>query len=182
MLFVAAIGLGALRAAPPAGEFTSGPPVGAKLPGAFEPLNINGPDAGDEVCLYCKFGNWPTVMVFAPRLTDNTAAIATLLEKATEQAPKPREIGACVIVTDTGAETRKAMGQLADRQKFKHLILGVIDPKKLEAYDLHPDAELTVLLYSNRVVRVNRAFKAGELTEKAMGELAQEIARLYAGK
>jgi hypothetical protein len=165
------------------GEFVSGPQVGSKIPGAFEPLNINGPDAGDEACLFCRFGNSPTVMVFATKPTEGVAAFTRQVEKAAAVATKAgNEVGACVVVTDPGEETRKELARLADKENLKNVILGVIEGRKLKAYELHPDAEVTVLLYDKRVVRVNRAFKAGEFTEKAVGELVPEVTKLYATK
>jgi hypothetical protein len=32
----------------------SGPAVGEKVPGTFEPLNVTGAMAGKKACLYCK--------------------------------------------------------------------------------------------------------------------------------
>ena len=34
-----------------ADDFTSGPPVGKNIPGAFHPLNITGASAGQKNCL-----------------------------------------------------------------------------------------------------------------------------------
>ena len=59
--------LAALLLSPIAADVKSGPQVGSTLPGPFEPLNLNGPDAGDECCLFCKYGNNPVVMVFASK-------------------------------------------------------------------------------------------------------------------
>jgi hypothetical protein len=55
-------------------DFLSGPQVESKIPGPFEPILMNGPNAGDAVCLYCQLGNAPTVMIFAPKPTDRLAA------------------------------------------------------------------------------------------------------------
>ena len=65
---------------------------------------------------------------------------------------------------------------------MKRVVLGVIEAPKLKHYALHPDAEATVLLYRKQVVGVNRAFKAGEWTEKAALELMEPIAKHYAGE
>jgi len=35
-----------------AGTAKSGPQVTEKVPGPFQPLNVNGPDAGKKACLY----------------------------------------------------------------------------------------------------------------------------------
>jgi hypothetical protein len=176
-------GLTQSRSAPALdGEFTSGPQVGAKLPGPFEPLHINGPDRGDEACVYCKYGSSHVVMIFASKPSDALASLVLKIEKAAAEGAKHGEIGACAILTDTSAATKTALGKLADKDDLKQVVLGVIEPDKLKKYALNPDAEVTVLLYSNLVVRVNRAFKAGELTEKAIAELADEAAKFYAAK
>jgi len=163
------------------GEFVSGPQIGAKVPGAFEPLHVNGPDRGDEACVFCKYGNSPVVMIFAQKPSDALAVLVRKVEKAAAEAIGG-EVGACVVVTDTSDATKAALTKLADKENLKHVILAVIEPQKLKRYALHSDAEVTALLYSKQVVRANHAFKAGELTEKIVGEIADEAANLYAGK
>ncbi len=162
------------------GEFVSGPQVGSKLPGPFEPFNINGADAGDERCLYCKYGNSPVVMIFASKPSDLLAKLVTKIEKAATDAKG--DVGACVVVTDTSDATKTELSKLAGKENLKHVVLGMVDPKQLKNYALHPDAETTVLLYSKQVVRVNRALKAGELSVKAIAEIADEAAKHYSGK
>jgi hypothetical protein len=189
LLVVAGIGVGAATAyiaasrtpadpAPtpfaPANEFVSGPQVGAKLPGTFEPFNINGSDAGEECCMFCKYGNSPVVMVFAAKPSAAVVELVAKLEKTAASARGP--VGACVVVLDTSDAARTELKQLAERQNLKHVVLAVINAGELKRYALHPDAENTVILFNKQVVRVNRAFRAGELT----GTATEEIARLTA--
>jgi hypothetical protein len=192
LLVLAGIGVGAATAyiaspraaldpmpVPANGEFASGPQVGTKLPGTFDALHINGADAGDECCMLCKYGNDPVVMVFASRSSDGLAELVRRLDKAAAGA---KGAGACVVVTDTSDAAKTELKKLADKNDIKHVVLSVIDPTKLKRYTLHPDAEATVLLYSKQVVRANRAFKAGELSEKAAAELAEQAVKHYAGE
>jgi hypothetical protein len=146
-------------------DLKSGPQVGARLPGPFEPLNLNGPDAGDESCLYCKYGNSPVVMVFATKPGDKLSKLVTVLEKAASAATG--EVGACLVVTDTSAAVQKSLKTFADDAKLKE-------------YELSKDAEVTVLVYDKRVVRANHAFKSGELTDKAISAITSEAAKHYA--
>jgi hypothetical protein len=176
----AAVLLAACGAAP-AADLTSGPQVGSSVPGPFEPLNLTGPDAGDDCCLYCKYGNAPVVMAFAPKPSAGLARLVRKMEAAAAANPAG-EVGACVVVTDTSAATRKALGKLADDANLKHVVLAVIDPGKLKDYELSPAAGATVLLYSRRVVRANHAFRPGELTDTAAAGLAAEMKAHLAGK
>jgi hypothetical protein len=179
---LAAVAAALLAGVVAAADLKSGPQVGATVPGPFEPLNVNGPDAGDECCLFCKYGNAPVVMVFAPRPSDALGKLARGIEAAADAASKAGEVGACVIVTDTSAETKRALGKLADDAKLRHVILAVIDPAKVKEYELSPDAAATVLLYSKRVVRANRAFKAADLTDKAVADMLADVSRHFADK
>jgi hypothetical protein len=191
LLVVAGIGVGAATAyiattrapvdpAPsaPTGEFVSGPQVGSKLPGPFDPLIINGPDAGEACCMYCKYGNSPVAMVFAARPSAAVADLIGKLEKAAASAKGP--VGACVIVTDPSDATRTELKQLADRLGLQHVVLAVINASELKRYALHSDAENTVILFNKQVVRVNRAFKAGELTATTAEDIARLAAENYA--
>jgi antitoxin component of MazEF toxin-antitoxin module len=58
----------------------------------------------------------------------------------------------------------------------------MIEARFLKKYQLHPDAEVTVLLYSNQVIRVNRAYKKDEFTEKLAREVGEEAAKFLAAK
>ncbi len=157
-------------ALPAADELTSGPQVGATMPGQFLTHPVNGPDAGDEICLYCKYGNAPVAMIFAPKLTPELAAFVKALEAAVAKAPE--DCGICVIVTDNSAEVRRGLGKLADDAQIKRVVLGAVDADRVKDYTLDPGAGATVLLYSRKVVRENAAFKPGELDAKATARLS----------
>ena len=49
-------------------------------------------------------------------------------------------------------------------------------------YELSADAEVTVLLYSKRVVRGNHAFRTGELTDRAINAVIGDVGKHFAGK
>ena len=164
--------------AKPSGEFRSGPQVGAKLPGTFEPLNLNGPDAGQESCILCRYGSGPGVLVFARRPSDALADLVRRLESASSGAKG--EAGACVVVTDTSDGAEQQLKSLAQREKLQHVILGVINAGHLKRYELHPESEVTVIGFTKQIVRLNRAFRAGELTAASATEVAGEVTKLLA--
>src|SRR5437667_4916749 len=92
-------------------EFTSGPQVGATVPGQFLTLPLNGPDAGEETCLFCKYGNAPVAMIFAPKPSKELEKLVRELETAIAKAPE--ECGICAIVIDTSPVAKKELGKLA---------------------------------------------------------------------
>lgn len=158
-------------------EFVSGPQPGKSMPGPFEPLHINGADAGEEACMFCKYGDNPVVMVFATRPGVHLTELVGKLESAATGAK--RAVGACVVVTDTNPVTRASLERLAMELHLKHVVLAVIDGARLKPYALHPGAETTVIFFTKQVVRGNRALRAGELTEQMVSDIASEAARHY---
>jgi hypothetical protein len=156
------------------GEFQSGPQVGAKIPGPFEPLNINGKDAGKEACLYCRYENEPVLMVFASKPGEGVKTLVREFDKAVLEAKKPKEVGACVIVTQMNKDTENSLLELSKHENLQNVVLAMIEPKQVRKYTLHPDAQVTVLMYDQRVVKVNHAFKSNELTEARAKELGAE--------
>jgi hypothetical protein len=158
--------------------FASGPAAGAKVPGPFEVFHINGEDAGKDACLYCKYGDAPVVMVFATKASDTLNRFIQRLDQAATSAGG-KDVGACVVFTGDNDDVKASLPQVADKEKLKKVILAM-DPRGLGKYKLNPDAEVTVLLYNKHTVKVNHAYKAGELNEKTAQEAGEEAARFLA--
>lgn len=153
-------------------DFASGPQVGATVPGQFLTVPVNGPDTGDETCLYCKYGNAPVVMIFAPKPSAELAKLVKALEPVAAKSDK--DCGICVIVTDPGRECRRTLGKLADDANLKRIVLATVEPDNVKDYDLNDAAGVTVLLYDRRVVRANSAFQPGKLDAAAIAKLVED--------
>lgn len=163
-----------------ADDLVSGPQVGATVPGRFDAIAVNGPDAGEECCPFCRYGNAPVVMVFAPKPSAELAMLVKAIEAASAAVDPAAEVGICAVVTDTSPAVRKQLGKLAADANLKRAILAVVEPEKVKDYALSRDAAATVLLYSKRVVRENFAFEPGELDEKGLAAV-KAAARKHLG-
>lgn len=182
-LFAAAMVL-AIGVSVQAGDVKSGPQAGEPVPGAFEPFNITGPAAGEESCLYCRYGKDPVVMVFARSQSDGLAKLVAKVDKAVVANKTPANyIGAAVIYLDTTDGVKASAKKLAADGKLKEVILGCIKPSDIEAdYKLTKDADVTVILYQNRTVRANYSFKAGELTDAAADKVLADLPKILPAK
>jgi hypothetical protein len=89
--FIVALSSGRLSAA---GTARSGPAVGEKVPGPFHCLNITGPDAGKQSCLYCRFGPRPVAMIFVRELNAETW---NLIRRVNTAAAANDRLGAGVV-------------------------------------------------------------------------------------
>jgi hypothetical protein len=165
-----------------AADLKSGPQAGAKLPGPFHPLNATGEDAGKKACLYCKFGDDPVAMVFA-RSADcpQTAKLIKKLDEVTGANKKADMGGFVVFLSDSDklADTLKAM---AEKEKLKNVILAVDNPAGPDKYDVAKDADLTVVLYTDRTVKVNYAFKKGEIKDSDIDAIIKNVSKIIPEK
>jgi hypothetical protein len=165
----------------PATALESGPQVGATVPGPFEPLNLTGPDAGEESCLYCRFGNDPVVMVFARSQSDGLTKLVRAVEKAAA-ANEAKALRACVVYLDTADSVKVAARKLADAERLRHVILACVKPADVAEYKVAADADVTVLLYDRRTVRANHAFRKGELTAAAVDGVVADLPKILSAK
>jgi len=157
----------------------SGPQVGEKVPGPFQPLNITGPAAGEKSCLYCRFGASPVAMIFA---REATPEVKTLLKKIDSCCTKSDDMNSCVIFCSDESGMDKKLKSMAQDAGLKKLVVSLDTPTGPDGYNLTKDAAVTVLLYRNREVKANYAFKKGELNDKAVEQVAAETGKLAEAK
>lgn len=168
----------ALGAVAFAADIKSGPQTGEKVPGPFHPLNINGEDAGKKACLYCKAGDDPAVAIFA-RSADDAALqkLIAALETAVEKNSKASLNGYVVFCSDSDKLEGK-LKELAEKAKLKNVVLAIESAEGPEKYGISKDADVTVLIYKERVVTANYTFGKGKLTEKDVEKVNADIAKL----
>jgi hypothetical protein len=149
-----------------AAELKSGPQAGEKLPGPFHPLNVNGSKAGEKNCLYCQFGESPVAMVFArtPECEMTQKLIVALDEAAAKNAKS--ELGTFVVFLTDDDKAADKLKAFAEKAKLKNVILAVDNASGPNKYNVSKEADLTVVLYTERVAKTNMAFEKGKITDK----------------
>ena len=158
----------------------SGPQVGDKVPGPFEPFNVTGSNAGEECCLFCKFGNDPVVMIFAKDISDPLSALTKKIDELGVKYKKA-DLGSCVIFWQKGAALRPALKTLAEKQGLKEIVLATLEKGPTD-YAISKDADVTVILYTGAAVKANYAFRKGELDEKAIEAIVKDVAKILPSK
>jgi hypothetical protein len=152
----------------------SGPKVKESVPGPFDPLNINGPSAGEKECQFCKNGANPVVMIFARSLADPVPALIKKLDRATADHADAR-MGSCVIFLSGDKDLPGKLKEFADRENVQRTVLAVYAPAGPHRYKISEDAEVTILLYTDETVQANYAFGRGRMKD---GDIDKVIADL----
>src|SRR6266404_4518474 len=165
------VSLGLASAAEP---LKSGPQAGMELPGPFHPFHVNGENAGEKACLFCRFGGDPVAMVFARQVTPEVTALVKQLEASTEKN-KAADLGACVIFCSDDSALKAQLEELAKKEKLKNVILAIDSPAGPLEYQIAKDADVTVLLYVERTVKANHSFRKGELNDKGITNVISDV-------
>lgn len=153
----------------------SGPQVGQDVPGPFHPLNINGENANEKHCLFCQFGEGPVAMIFA---REATPAVNKLAQQIEAVASKNKELSACVIFCNDEADLPKKLKEAAAKANLKKVILAIDNPAGPDGYGVAKTAEVTVLLYTDRKVVTNFAFRKGELDDKQIDLVISGLSKI----
>ena len=155
----------------------SGPQVGEDLAGPFHPLNVNGKAAGQKHCLYCENGAAPVAMIFARNVNDPLVTLIKKLDEATEKN-KDYSMGSFVVFLNDDKDLEAKLKQVAEKQALKKIVLSIDNEGGPKGYKVAAEADVTVVLYKERNVKANHAFKKGELNDKAVDAVVADLTKI----
>jgi hypothetical protein len=105
-------------------------------------------------------------MIFAHEVSDNLTSLVKAIDKATTENAK-KKMGSFVVFCNDSEKLEGDLKELAKKEKLSKTILTKVDSKSGPGnYDLHKDADITVVLYSGRKTKAEFAYKKGEFKEK----------------
>jgi hypothetical protein len=180
-LFAAAVAALALALPASAEHIKSGPQAGEKVPGPFHPVNITGEHKGEKFCLFCVNGENPVAMIFAREASPELTRLIKKIDEATAKN-KDKAMGSFVVFLNDKDGLDKDLAKLAEKEKIQKTVLSIDNPAGPKEYGVAQDADVTVVLYRERVVKANHAFKKGELTDKDIVKIVAEVPMILAEK
>jgi hypothetical protein len=120
-------------------------------------------------------------VIFAREVTDGLTSLVKKIDEATAKNRTCR-MGSFVVFCSDDEGLKKKLEELADKEKLKHTVLTIDNPAGPEDYDIAKDADVTVLLYNRQQVKVNHAYKKGELTEREVDRILSELPKILPDK
>lgn len=120
-------------------------------------------------------------MVFAKEITEGLTGLVKKIDAATAKHDNAHLKGFVVFCSDDKGLKDK-LKALAKKERIDRLPLTIDAPAGPDDYNIARDAEVTVIYYVGKKVKVNRAFKKGELTAKATDELVADLAKIVEEK
>ena len=145
-------------------------------PGPYSSIMSVGPDRGESHCYICDAADGPAVVVFARSLGNPLGKLVAGLDRAVADN-KAADLRAWVTFLNEDQSTLDP--KVVDWGKtyaVRYVPLGVFE--NLDgppSYRLSRDADVTVLLFVNRKVVANFAFREGELTEARVADVLKAL-------
>ena len=175
---LAAVLVAGLGGAVAAADLKSGPQAGEKVPGPFHPLNVNGEDAGRKACLYCKADQSPVVAIFARTADDpNLQKLLKAVDAATVKN-SAAELNSFAVYLSADETLEAKLKDQAEKAQLQRLVLAIESPEGPTKYNIARKADVTVLLYKERVVTANYAFEKGKLTEQDVEKIVADVSKI----
>lgn len=120
-------------------------------------------------------------MIFAREISDNLTSLVKKIDEATAKNSSSR-MGSFVVFCSDEDGLDKKLKSLSDKEGLKQIILTIDNPAGPKGYNVAKDADVTVVFYNKRNVKVNHAFKKGELKEADVDKIVGEIKKILPDK
>lgn len=141
--------------------------------------DVTGPAAGKELCYRCRYGEQPVVAVFTRHMTDEVAALVDGIDAVVEEHAKQGMSAFVVLLDDDPLEREDELKRLARDKRVDNVPLTTFDDVDgPRSYRLKRDADVTVMMWVDYKIKVNRSFAGSELTEESVDELIAETATI----
>ena len=120
-------------------------------------------------------------MIFAREVSDPLTSLVKKIDAATAKNSDCR-MGSFVVFLSDDEGLEKKLKELAKKDKIEHTVLSIDNPAGPRGYGIAKDADVTVVLYTNRTVKANYAFKKGEMKEADVEKIVGDVSKILPTK
>ena len=120
-------------------------------------------------------------MIFAREINDGLTSLVKKLDEAAVKNSDCR-MGSFIVFCSDDEGLEKKLKDLAEKEKLKKVVLTIDNKAGPEGYDINKDADVTVVLYTKRNVKVNYAFKKGEMKAKDVDKIVADLSKILPDK
>ena len=117
-------------------------------------------------------------MIFAREISDPLTSLVKKIDQATAKHAD-QSMGSFVVFLSDDEGLEKRLKDLARKEGIKHTVLTIMDNRAgPPGYNVNPQADVTVVLYTRRTVKANHAYKKGELTQKEVDRIVGDVSKI----
>jgi len=101
------------------------------------------------------------------------------IEACTVKNAKDKKMKSFAVFMSDDESMEKKLKEFAEKEKIEKCILTIDNPSGPDKYNIAKDADVTVLLYVNKTVKVNHSFKKGELNDAAIAKVLKDVPKIF---
>jgi hypothetical protein len=116
-------------------------------------------------------------MIFAREVTGPLTSLVKKIDAETAKNSS-KNMGSFIVFLNDKEGLFKELKQLAEKEGIKQMVLTIDNVAGPDGYDVAKDAEVTVVLYNQRKVAANYAFRKGELNDKAIDQIVKDVSKI----
>ena len=116
-------------------------------------------------------------MIFAREISDPLTSLVKQIDSATA-LHADKKMGSFVVVLSDTKALDKSLADLAKKEKIEHTVLSIDTPEGPKGYKVDKDADVTVVLYVKKHVKVNHAFHKGELSASGIDQIMADLPKI----
>ena len=120
-------------------------------------------------------------MIFAREVSTDLTSLVKKIDTATAANSKAK-MGSFVVFMSEDEKLGDTLKTLATKESIKQTIFTIDNPAGPKAYNVAKEADVTVVLYNNRKVMANYAFKKGELNAAAIEKILADVPKILPSK
>jgi hypothetical protein len=119
------------------------------------------------------------VNIVARKITDNLTSLVKQIDEKVVASGDEKMAGFLVLLTDDPDAAEAQLKGLAEKHKIEKTPLTVYDGiAGPECYKIAEKADVTVMMWVDGKVKVNRAFEKGKLDKAAVAKIVKETAKI----
>ena len=124
-------------------------------------------------------------MIFAREISDPLTSLVKKIDAATVKNNE-KSMGSFVVFCSDDEALEKNLKKLAEKEKLEKIALTIDNPAGPDKYKIAKDADITVVLYVGQynkgAVKANYAFKKGEMKDKDIDKIVEDLAKILPEK
>jgi hypothetical protein len=157
-------------------EAATGCAVGAEVP-SFYVREVTGSRPNQALCLVCRYGGRPVVMVCARELNERVEQLLVKLDRVVDGERAQGLRGFAIFCDVKAAELQPKLFNLARREKLSLPLAFPVETSGPHSLELPEKAVVTVLLYRQKKIAQRFVFEPEELSDKQVERVLEGTKR-----
>jgi hypothetical protein len=122
-------------------------------------------------------------MIFAREISGPLTSLVKKIDEANDKQGD-KKMGSFVVFLSDDEGLEKKLKDLAEKEKIEHVALAIDNPSgpapytKKNGCEIPKDAEITVVLYVNKTVKVNRVYKKGDFKAADVDKVVADLSKI----